>query len=51
MSLRTGDIFSDSSGTYEVTKPLEAGGFGQAFRVIEKNTGVELIAKAPVPID
>ena len=51
MSLRIGDIFSDSSGTFEVTQSLGAGGFGEAFVVLDMGTGSELIAKAPVPID
>ena len=54
MSLQIGDIFSGSSSVYEVVKWSSnqllgpTGGFGATFRVIEKNTNLEYIAKAPI---
>lgn len=51
MSLRLGDIFGDSTGTYEVTEIHHAGGFGQTFFVTEQNSGIVRVAKAPSPID
>ena len=54
MSLKLGDIFSGPSSVYEVVKWSSkeslgpTGGFGATFRVIEKNSNLEYIAKAPI---
>jgi len=47
MTLQSGDIFSGSNATYLVGNLLGGGGFGNAFEVIDQNTGNEFVAKSP----